>query len=238
MFEQSLLIDHGGTRKTATFALSLTAQILVAGVLLVTPLFYHELLPVLHFPEPVPVVGIWRAPEVSTAESRTSARSSGLALPSVFRPPTVIRSDYQQSGMVIVDAKTPAISITPELPALPMGQAVLPALAAAPRKPEVKPVPDAPVRVGGDVQSAKLLKRVVPLYPQMARQARVSGTVHLLGIIARDGAVQRLQVLSGHPLLRQAALDAVSQWVYRPTILNGQPVEVEAPIDVIFNLSQ
>jgi len=88
------------------------------------------------------------------------------------------------------------------------------------------------------VQSAKLTKQVVPVYPRPALQMRISGTVQLLGIIAKDGTIQRLQVLSGHPLLRQAAIDAVSQWVYRPTILNGQPVEVEAPIDVIFNLSR
>jgi protein TonB len=94
------------------------------------------------------------------------------------------------------------------------------------------------VRVGGNVQSAKLIKQVVPVYPQLARQMRISGIVQLLGFIAKDGTIQRLQVLSGHPLLRQAAIDAVSQWVYRPTILNGQPVEVEAPIDVIFNLSR
>ncbi len=101
----------------------------------------------------------------------------------------------------------------------------------------VKP-PEAPVLVGGAVQAAKLLKQVVPMYPQTARQLRISGTVHLLGIIAKDGTIQRLQALSGHPLLRQAAIEAVSQWVYRPTVLNGQPVEVEAPIDVIFTLSQ
>ena len=76
------------------------------------------------------------------------------------------------------------------------------------------------------------------MYPRPASQFRISGTVHLLGIIANDGTIQKLQVLSGHPLLRQAALDAVSQWVYRPTVLNGQPVEVKAPIDVIFILSQ
>ena len=97
---------------------------------------------------------------------------------------------------------------------------------------------DTPLAVGGDVQSAKLIKRVLPLYPLPARQLRISGTVHLLGIIAKDGTIQKLQVLSGHPLLRQAALDAVSQWVYRPTFLNNQAVEVEAPIDVVFTLSQ
>ena len=99
----------------------------------------------------------------------------------------------------------------------------------------VKP-PETPVRVGGDVQSAKLIKQIVPVYPRTAIQTRIAGTVRLLGIIAKDGTIQRLQVLSGHPLLRQAALAAVSQWIYRPTILNGQPVEVEAPIDVIFIL--
>ncbi|HEY2842703.1 MAG TPA: energy transducer TonB, partial [Bryobacteraceae bacterium] len=110
--------------------------------------------------------------------------------------------------------------------------------APAPVKPDIVSIPAAPVAVGGDVQSAKLLKQVVPSYPQTARQLRIFGTVHLLGIIAKDGSIQRLQVLSGHPLLRQAAIDAVSQWIYRPTILNGQAVEVEAPIDVIFTLSR
>jgi protein TonB len=93
------------------------------------------------------------------------------------------------------------------------------------------------MQVGGNVQAAKLLKQVVPAYPQTARQLRISGTVRMLGIIGRDGTIRKLQVLSGHPLLRQAAVDAVSQWVYRPTVLNGQAVEVEAPIDVIFTLS-
>ena len=88
------------------------------------------------------------------------------------------------------------------------------------------------------MQAAKLIKKVVPQYPALARIARVSGTVHLLGNIAKDGTIQRLQVVSGNPLLVQAALDAVRQWVYRPTRLNGEAVEVIAPIDVIFTLSQ
>lgn len=70
----------------------------------------------------------------------------------------------------------------------------------------------------------------------MAKTTRVSGTVRLLGIITRDGRIRDLKVVSGHPLLTRAALDAVSQWIYGPTTLGGQPVEVEAPIDVIFEL--
>jgi protein TonB len=238
MFEQSLLVDHAGARKTATFAASLTAQILVAGVLVIAPLFYHEVLPALRAPEMVPVLAIWRAPEPPVTQSRPAARSSGLALPGVFRPPVVIRSDYPQSGLVVVDLDAPVISASPGVTALPIGSsATLPRFEAPrPAAPDVVKPPETPVLVGGDVQSAKLIKRVLPAYPQTARQMRISGTVHLLGIIAKDGTIQRLQVLSGHPLLRQAAIDAVSQWIYRPTVLNGQPVEVEAPIDVIFNL--
>ena len=96
--------------------------------------------------------------------------------------------------------------------------------------------PAPPLTVGGDVQAAKIIKRVLPLYPQLAKQARVSGRVQLSGVIAKDGTVQKLQVISGPALLVKAAVDAVSQWIYRPTYLNGQPVEVIAPIDVIFTL--
>jgi protein TonB len=72
----------------------------------------------------------------------------------------------------------------------------------------------------------------------MARQVRVSGKVELMGVLGTDGRIHELKVLSGHPLLVKAAVDAVMQWVYRPTVLNGQPVEVQAPITVNFILNQ
>ena len=100
------------------------------------------------------------------------------------------------------------------------------------------PQPAKPIQIGGNVLEAKLVNRVMPLYPPLARQARISGTVRLEGIISRDGRVVNLQVISGHPLLIKAAVDAVRQWIYRPTLLNGQPVEVIAPIDVRFTLAQ
>jgi periplasmic protein TonB len=93
-------------------------------------------------------------------------------------------------------------------------------------------------RVGGAVQAAKLVNRVQPVYPPLARQTRISGTVKLHAIIGKDGMVQQLQVVSGHPLLVQSALDAVKQWRYQPTLLNGEPVEVDTEIDVIFSLAQ
>jgi periplasmic protein TonB len=94
------------------------------------------------------------------------------------------------------------------------------------------------IRVGGNVTAARVLNRVNPVYPPLARQTRISGTVRLHAIIAKDGTVQQLEVMSGHPLLVQAALDAVRQWRYQPTLLNGEPVEVDTTVDVIFSLNQ
>jgi protein TonB len=94
------------------------------------------------------------------------------------------------------------------------------------------------IRQGGNVQAAKLVNRVQPQYPPLARQTRISGTVRLHAIIGKDGSVQQLEVMSGHPLLVQSALDAVRQWRYQPTTLNGDPVEVDTTIDVIFSLNQ
>jgi protein TonB len=104
--------------------------------------------------------------------------------------------------------------------------------------PPPKPKPTGPIRVGGNVQAARIVNRVQPVYPPLARQTRISGTVRLHAIISKDGTIQQLEVISGHPLLQQAALDAVRQWRYQPTLLNGEPVEVDTTIDVIFSLNQ
>jgi TonB family protein len=102
--------------------------------------------------------------------------------------------------------------------------------------PEQVSGPGQRLRVGGNVQMAKLISQVRPIYPPLARQAGVQGTVRLQAIIAKDGSVAQLEVISGHSLLVQAALDAVRQWRYMPTLLEGQPVEVITLIDVIFSL--
>ena len=94
------------------------------------------------------------------------------------------------------------------------------------------------VRVGGNIQAARIVNRVQPVYPEAARQARIQGVVRLRVILAKDGTISQMEVISGHPLLQQAALDAVRQWVYQPTLLNGRPVEVDTTIDVIFQLNR
>ena len=83
-----------------------------------------------------------------------------------------------------------------------------------------------------------LIHRVEPAYPPLAKAARIQGTVQLQAIISKNGAIQNLQVLSGHPMLVTAAVEAVRQWRYRPYILNGDPVEVETQITVNFVLSR
>lgn len=107
----------------------------------------------------------------------------------------------------------------------------------AEKKVEKPPTPQQ-IRVGGNVQSAKLVRQPKPNYPPLAKQARIQGAVKFQAVIGKDGTIKNLQLVSGHPLLVQAATDAVKQWVYQPTLLNGEPVEVLTQIDVNFTLTQ
>lgn len=93
-------------------------------------------------------------------------------------------------------------------------------------------------RMGSQVQASKLTYKARPEYPVLAKQARIQGVVLLEALIDVNGGVSQLRVVSGHPLLAQAAVDAVRQWRYQPTSLNNEPVEVVTTIDVVFTLSQ
>ena len=105
-----------------------------------------------------------------------------------------------------------------------------------PPPPRIKPPQR--VRVGGSVQHAILIRQVRPRYPAPALQARIQGTVILEAIISQQGSVKNLRVIKGHPLLIRRALEAVRQWRYKPTLLNGVPVEVITRIAVRFNLAR
>lgn len=245
MFEQSMLVEHPG-RKGRSVLFSLTAQLLVIILAALVPLIFTEQL------SPFKLARTYLAPPLPAAvpivqpSSRPARNGPLLIKVRVFTAPRTI-----PDHVATTDAPAPPDFGVPN--AVPDSGA-LTAMAGlvgdfirataqpiAPPKPTAKPtdVPRAkPLQVGGSVQSAKLTKKVVPAYPPLARQARISGTVRLIGVISKDGVIQNLQLVSGHPLLTQAALDAVRQWVYRPTLLNGQPVEVIAPIDVVFTLSQ
>ena len=86
-------------------------------------------------------------------------------------------------------------------------------------------------------RSGKLVKKIEPIYPLAARQASIEAVVKLHAIIAKDGSIVQLEVISADPLLQQAALEAVRQWTYEPTLVEGKPVQVNTTIDVIFELN-
>jgi len=94
------------------------------------------------------------------------------------------------------------------------------------------------LQVSGNVQGFELISQSAPVYPPLARQARIEGTVVLSALIGKDGHVQDLKVVRGHPLLVQAALDAVKDWVYKPTTINGEPMEVKTEVSLKFALPQ
>jgi len=242
MFEQSVLDNSRRSRSKWSWMGLVIQAGLVTGMLLI-PMLSPEILSVM-----LPAAGIYVpvkpiAPvevEVHQRSAATANTQPAVARPA-YRPFTAPRS-YDRPVVLIDDfgSAPPAFTVgspsveAGSLPFAPNGNA-LPT--APPPKPEPKKEPSKPILVGGNVQAAKILNRVNPPYPPLAKQARIQGAVKLEGIIAKDGTIQQLKVISGHPLLVAAALDAVRQWRYRPTHLNGEPVEVIAPIHVNFILS-
>jgi periplasmic protein TonB len=107
---------------------------------------------------------------------------------------------------------------------------------AVPPPPPVRPAAANPRKTSASVQAAMLIHRVEPMYPPLARSLARVGTVELHAIISTSGTIESLEVISGDPLFYQSALSAVREWRYRPTYLNGQPVEVDTQITVIYTL--
>lgn len=106
-----------------------------------------------------------------------------------------------------------------------------------PAPPPPPPPPQAPVRVGGDIKEPKKIRDQKPIYPQIAQTAKIQGIVIIEATIAKDGSIKDAKVLRGQALLDQSALDAVRQWRYTPTMLNGVPVEVVMTVTVNFTLN-
>jgi len=247
MFDQSL-ITVKKTNKTWTMAASLVGQLAFVTILCVIPLIYTDQLQGL---------AKWRdklmLPPVSPPPAQPVPVTRSVPRPhateTIFRVPPVIPRGVQRidepQAPVVVEAPS-GVGVVGSIGVGGQIGTLLGGLMPPPRPP-APPTPkpsdsiaksSGPVRVSQGVQDAKLLRRIVPVYPPIAITAHVQGTVHLIGIISKDGTIRDLQVISGHPLLVRAALDAVKQWVYAPTLLSGEPVEVMAPIDVNFILNR
>ena len=239
------------TNKPWTVMLSATMQTAAVGSAVLLSILQFQTLDLRGLIQPPPLVAPYRPEPVKVVSVERSAGSARVvmtaAVPKVFVAPA--RIPDRIAKIVDPDPGGPVIEIgrdgfIPSEHAVPLPGVLGASGTAAPRvAPPVaireppKTASPEPLRIGGNVLEAKLIHKVVPVYPQLARAARVSGTVHLIGVIGRDGTVQRLQVVDGHGLLISAAIEAVRQWIYRPTLLNGDPVEVVAPIEVKFVLN-
>jgi len=102
--------------------------------------------------------------------------------------------------------------------------------------PKVKAAAPEKINISGGVATGMLIQKTLPVYPPIAKAARVQGTVVLQATISKTGTITDLRVISGPAMLQGSALDAVRTWRYRPYLLNGEPVEVETTVNVIFTL--
>ena len=250
MFEQTFVEGTGKTNKGWTVVISFIGQFLLIGVAILIPLIYTDSLPRTQLtsflvapPTPPPPPPPPAAAPVKVVRMIPKQFDAGrLMAPKVIpKEIAMIKEDELPpvTGNVGVVGGIPG-GIPGGTPGGVIGGIISSVPQAAPPPPPVvvapKPVAPQRIRVGGNVQQAKLLNQPKPVYPPLAKQARIQGTVRFNAIIGRDGAIANLQIVSGHPLLAPAALEAVRQWKYQPTMLNGEPVEVVTQIDVNFTL--
>lgn len=210
-------------------------EALLVGLLVIVPLVRVQDLPqalpgvVLMAPSPR------GAPKTARAASSPRTASRQPMLTPTFIPKTIIPlSDRPEAALqapVLSPGAVPWNDFNDASGGFSSGGAPVPSARAPERKVEL-------VRVGGQVEGAKLIFQVKPAYPEIARMARIQGAVHLEAVISKEGTVVSLKVVSGPPLLVKAALDAVAQWHYQPTLLNGEPVEVATEIEVNFTLGE
>lgn len=250
MFEQTF-VDGGKTRKPWTVLLSFIAQILVIVVAILIPMIYFDALPKSQLssflvapppPPPPPPPPAATPPKVIKIIPRQFDAGRLMAPKVVPKEVAMIKEEElppPSSGGVVggVPGGVPGGTAGGVIGGI-IGGVPTAAPPPPPPPPAPKAVTPSRIRVGGNVQQAKLIRQPKPIYPPLAKQARISGVVRLNAIIGKDGTIQNLTVASGHPLLIQAALEAVKQWVYQPTLLNGEAVEVVTQIDVNFTLSQ
>lgn len=246
LFADSLLESKRNInrRRGWTTVLSLAIQGVLLCIAILVPLIYTEALPkqqlltLLVAPPPPPPPPPPAAPQVvKTVRPETELIGGQL------RTPTRIP---EKIAMIREEQPPPEVAsggVIGGVPGgIPGGQlgGVLGGIISSSSSLNVVPKPPKPevtrVRVSQGVSIGRILNKVEPAYPPLARSARVQGQVLLTAIISKDGSIQDLRVLSGHPMLVPAALDAVRQWRYKPYLLNGEPVEVETTVTVNFIL--
>jgi protein TonB len=242
MFEDSL-IESGGRLKTKrgwTSMVSFAIQIGIIGVMVLIPLIFTEALPkgqmmfLLVAPPPPPPPPPPAAAVVHVKQIQTDIVNGEL------RTPTKIP---QKVKMIQEDEAPPAMASTGVVGGVPggvpggqMGGVIGGIISSTPVAVPKIATPTR-VRVSLGVSQGLLIRKVPPAYPPLARQARIQGVVVLQAQISKEGNIQNLQLISGHPMLAPAAIEAVKQWKYKPYLLNGEPVEVDTQVQVNFTLA-
>jgi periplasmic protein TonB len=236
---------NAGTTPTAltrpfsryTVLCSAALHVVIIAVAVIVPLLADDVLPKPEGPRMQFVTASFARPNppASPAALRPVQVANRNAAPMV--QPTSIRDrepappmDVAPGGLSVEGAQPSALGVGPNI-----GEALR---NAAPTPPPPAPVhaPAKPVSIGGLIREPIKTRNVPPIYPQIAQSARIEGDVVIQAIIGTDGVVQDARVISGRPLLNEAALDAVRQWRYRPTTLNNQPVAVIMTVTVTFRL--
>lgn len=245
MFEDSL-IESGGKLKTkrgVTTIVSFSLQVLLIGVLVLIPLLFTEALPKTQLmtflvappPPPPPPPPPAAAPIKIVKQVQTDIINGQLRTPTKI--PEKVQMIKEEDAPPPVMAASGVVGGVPGgIPGGQMGGVIGGIISSAPISVPKVATPQR-VRVSQGVTQGLLVRRVQPTYPPLARQARIQGSVLLQAEISKDGAIQNLRLISGHPMLAPAAIDAVKQWKYKPYYLNGEPVEVETQITVNFSLS-
>jgi periplasmic protein TonB len=241
MFEDSL-IESGNRLKTnrlSTTILSVALQVGLICILILIPLIYTDALPkgnlmtFLVAPPPPP------PPPPPPAAAVKVVKIQSEVINGQLRTPTKIPNKVQ---MIKEEEAPPDMGggVPGGVPGgIPGGSAggVMGGILNAGHVDVPKVATPQRIRVSSGVSTGLLIRKVQPNYPPLAKQARIQGHVLLQAEISKDGTIQNLQLISGHPMLAPAAIEAVKQWRYKPYLLNGEPVAVETQVDVIFSLS-
>jgi protein TonB len=255
MFEQSILANAPKVRRVWAASLGVTGQVFLVGAMILAPMLWPEAMPHAAFTMLVP-----HAPPGTRAKGKEDAkphRVARAARPFQYRPTGFIQpTNVPAAPLRIVDSLDTGMDLgsgviggTGDPTGVPGGILTdliesareLPRPTPTPRPAEPAKKPEPVIerrRVGGVVREPKVIYRVDPRYPDIAKRAGISGVVRLTGIIGIDGHIRALAVAAGNPLLAPAAVEAVRQWVYEPTRLNDNPIEVETEIVVTFTLNR
>jgi len=226
-----------------TTTISFVFQAVLVGILVLIPLLFTEALPKTQLmtflvappPPPPPPPPPAAAPVKIVKQVQTDIVNGQLRTPTKI-PEKVQMIKEDEAPPPVMSAAGVVGGVPGGVPGGSMGGVIGGIISSTPVAVPKVATPQR-VRVSQGVTQGLLIRKIQPAYPPLARQARIQGSVLLQAEISKDGTIQNLRLISGHPMLAPAAIEAVKQWRYKPYILNGEPVEVETQITVNFTLS-